>query len=89
MLEEDVPVREGRTVIRIVLKPTKAPVVAREGLYSARFNGREFFKVRARNASHAEEKIMFLMARETTGKVIDFDLEQFKKEKNDGKENED
>lgn len=68
-------------MIRIVFKPVKAPVVDHEGLYSARFNGREFFKVRARNASHAEEKIMFLMAHETMGKVIDYNLEQFRKDK--------
>lgn len=72
-------------MIRVVFKPVKAPVVSREGLYSARFNGREFFKVRARNAAHAEEKIMFLMAHETMGKVIDYSLEQFKKENDDGR----
>ena len=71
-------------MVRIVFKPVKAPVVDHEGLYSARFNGREFFKVRARNAAHAEEKVMFLMARETMGKVIDYNLEQFRKEKDNG-----
>ena len=68
------------------MKPVKAPVVNREGLYAALFNGRELFRVRARNAAHAEEKIMFLMAHETMGKVIDYSLEQFKQEKDNAKE---
>lgn len=69
-------------MIRIVLKPVQAPVVNHEGLYAALFNGRELFRVRARNAAHAEEKVMFLMAHETMGKVIDYNLEQFRKESN-------
>lgn len=75
-------------MIRIVFKPLKAPVVDHEGLYSARFNGREFFKVRARNAAHAEAKLMYLMKRETSGKVLDFDLErQIKEERDDADRN--
>lgn len=67
---------EVETVIRIVFKPVKAPVVSREGLYAALFNGRELFRVRARNAPHAERKLLFLMERETKGKTLDFNLEQ-------------
>ena len=66
------------------MKPVRAPVVAREGLYAALFNGEELFRVRARYARHAEAKLMYLMKRETSGKVLDFDLEQqTKKERED------
>ena len=66
------------------MKPVRAPVVAREGLYAALFDGEELFRVRAHNARHAEAKFMYLMKRETSGKVLDFDLEQqVKKERED------
>lgn len=71
-------------MIRIVMKPVKAPVVNREGLYAAVFNGRELFHVRARNAPHAERKFLFLMERETRGKTLDFNLEQQEMEKDNG-----
>ena len=67
-------------MIQLVMKPVKAPVVNHEGLYGTWMNGHLLFHVRARNARHAEEKIKFLMEHETMGKVIDFTLEQFKKE---------
>lgn len=76
-------------MIQLVMKPERAPVVNREGLYGVFMNGNLIFRVRARNARHAEEKVMFLMERETKGKVIDFALEQFKKENDNGKETED
>lgn len=56
------------------MRPVKAPVVAHEGLYAACFNDKEMFRVRARNAAHAELKLMFLVERETKGKVLDFSL---------------
>lgn len=62
------------------MKPLKAPVVAREGLYAALFDGEEVFRVRAMNARHAEEKLMFLVKRETSGKTLDFNLEQAREE---------
>lgn len=65
-------------MIQLVMKPERAPIVKREGLYGAWMNGHLLFRVRARNARHAEEKVMFLMERETRGKVIDFALERFK-----------
>lgn len=75
-------------MIQIVLKPVKAPVVNREGLYDAVFNGRKMFRVRARNARHAERKIMYLMKRETSGKILDFNLErQIEKEKDNADRN--
>lgn len=83
-------------MIQIVMKPERAPIVKREGLYGVWMNGNLIFRVRARNAKHAEEKVMFLMERETRGKTIDFDLDRFrrfwaekilqKKENDDGKE---
>lgn len=76
-------------MIQIVFRPAKAPVVNHEGLYGAWMNGNLLFHVRARNARHAEEKVAFLMEHETMGKVIDFTLEQFKKENENGKETKD
>lgn len=67
-------------MIQLVMKPEKAPVVDHEGLYGVYMNGNLLFRVRARNARHAEEKVMFLMKRETSGKVLDFDLERLKGE---------
>lgn len=75
-------------MIQIVMKPEKAPVVNREGLYGAWFNGNLVLRVRARNARHAEEKFMYLMNKEAGGKTLDFDLER-QKEKDNGKESED
>lgn len=75
-------------MIHVVLKPVpKAAVVDREGLYDAVFNGRKMFRVRARNARHAEQKIMFLVEHETKNKVIDYDLERFQKEKDNADRN--
>lgn len=71
-------------MIRVVMKPVKAPVVNREGLYAALFGGKELFRVRARNAAHAERKLMFLMERETRGKTLDFNLEEQLKGKDNG-----
>lgn len=74
-------------MIRIVFKPVKAPVVRREGLYAAVFDGTKLFRVRARNAAHAEAKLMYLMKRETSGKTLDFDLEQQIQEEKGQEEN--
>lgn len=73
-------------MIQLVMKPEKAPVVNHEGLYGMYMNGNLLLHVRARNARHAEEKVMFLMNREVQGKTLDFNLEQFKQENNDGKQ---
>ena len=70
-------------MIQLVMKPEKAPVVSHEGLYGVYMNGNLLFRVRARNARHAEEKVMFLMKRETSGKVLDFNLERLKGEGDD------
>ena len=71
------------------MRPERASVVNHEGLYGAWMNGNLLFHVRARNAKHAEEKVTFLMERETKGKTLDFNLEQLKKENDNGKETKD
>ena len=65
-------------MIRIVFKPEPAPVVRGEGLYRAVFNQKEdIFLVRARNAAEAERKTMIVMRHELTGKLIDFNADDF------------
>ena len=68
------------------MKPDKAPVVNREGLYVALFNGRDVgLRVRALRASHAEAKLMETLEESVRGKkdpvdgkfTIDFDLEKW------------
>ena len=73
-------------MIRLVMKPEKAPVVNHEGLYGMYINGNLLLHVRARNARHAEEKVMFLMERETKGKTLDFSLEQVGKDREEGED---
>lgn len=68
-------------MIRIVMRPQKAPVVVKEGLYLAEANGVPLCTIRARNAPHAEQKLMFLFARELPGKNISFNLEDFTDDK--------
>lgn len=82
-------------MIQIVMKPDKAPVVNREGLYVALFNGRDIgLRVRALRASHAEAKFMETLERSVDDRkdsgvfTIDFDLEEWLKGK-EGKENAD
>lgn len=73
-------------MIQIVMKPEKAPVVNREGLYVALFNGRDVgLRVRALRASHAEAKLMETLEESVRSKkdpvdgkfTIDFDLEKW------------
>lgn len=89
-------------MIQLVMKPDKAPVVNREGLYVALFNGRDVgLRVRALRASHAEAKLMETLEEGVRGKkdpvdgkfTIDFDLEKWLEGKdkanecdNDGKQ---
>lgn len=79
-------------MIQIVMKPDKAPVVNREGLYVALFNGRDLgLRVRALRASHAEAKLMETFEKSVNDKkdngvfTIDFDLEEWlnRKDKKD------
>lgn len=65
-------------MIQIVFKPEPAPVIRGEGLYRAVFNQKEdIFLVRARNAAEAERKTMIVMRHELTGKLVDFDADDF------------
>ena len=73
-------------MIQIVMKPDKAPVVNREGLYAALVNGRDIgLRVRALRASHAEAKLVETLEESVRSKkdpvdgkfTIDFDLEKW------------
>ncbi len=73
-------------MIQIVMKPDKAPVVNREGLYVALLNGRDVgLRVRALRASHAEAKLTATLEESVRSKkdpvdgkfTIDFDLEKW------------
>ena len=65
-------------MIRIVFKPERAPVVRGESLYRAVFNCEDLgLRVRAKNAREAERKMMIIMRHELTGKLIDFNADDF------------
>ena len=74
-------------MIQIVMKPTPGEgVVSRETLYTALFNGEDVgLRVRGLRASHAEEKMMVVFREQLKGKTVDYDLERYLKEKEDGK----
>ena len=71
-------------MISIVMKPVHgAPSVKGEGLYDAVFRGGErLFRVRARNATAAEEKVMIVFRHELRGKGIDFNAADFPEYRN-------
>lgn len=71
-------------MISIVMKPVHgAPSVKGEGLYDAVFRGGErLFRVRARNAPAAEEKVMMVFRHELKGKSIVFDAADFPEYRN-------
>lgn len=71
-------------MIGIVLKPVHgAPSVKGEGLYDAVFRGGErLFRVRARNAPAAEEKVMIVFRHELKDKIIDFNAANFPEYRN-------
>ena len=77
-------------MIQIVMKPEKAQVVNRAGLYRAVFNCEELgFRIRAKNAREAERKLMIVFRHELTDKLINFKTEDYPaydKENNDGEE---
>lgn len=65
-------------MIQIVFKPEKAPVVRGESLYRAVFNQKDtVFTVRAKNAAHAELKVLEAFKFNLTGKTIDYDVESW------------
>lgn len=60
------------------MKPEKAPVVRGESLYRAVFNQKDtVFKVRAKNAAHAELKVLEAFKFNLAGKTIDYDVESW------------
>ena len=65
-------------MIQIVFKPERAPIVRGESLYRAVFNCEDLgLRVRAKNAREAERKTMIIMRHELTGKLIDFNADDF------------
>ena len=72
-------------MIQIVMKPTPgAGVVDRETLYTALFNGEDVgLRVRGLRTSHAEAKMMVVFREQLKGRIVDYDLERYLKEKAD------
>lgn len=74
-------------MIQLVMKPVPGErVVGGETLYAALFNGEDVgLRVRARRASHAEDKMMIIFREQLRGKTVDYDLELYlsRKEKGD------
>ena len=65
-------------MIQIVMKPEPAPTVRGEGLYRAVFNCEDLgLRIRAKNAREAERKTMIVFRHELTGKLIDFNADDF------------
>ena len=65
-------------MIQIVMKPEKAPRVRGESLYRAVFNQKDtVFRVRAKNAAHAELKVLEAFKFNLAGKTIDYDVESW------------
>ena len=65
-------------MIQIVMRPDKAPIVKGEGVYQAVFNYEDLgLRIRAKNAREAERKLMIVYRHELTGKLIDFNADDF------------
>lgn len=70
-------------MIQIVMKPDYA-VKPKDGenCYGVMFNGEDIgFRVFGRKASHAEEKLMVIFREQLKEKVVDYDLEAYRKSK--------
>jgi hypothetical protein len=70
-------------MIQIVMKPDyDVKPEAGENLYKCLFNGEDVgLRVRGRKAAHAEEKMMVIFREQLKGKVVDYDLEAYRKSK--------
>lgn len=70
-------------MIQIVMKPDyDAKVVSGENLYMCFVNGEDIgLRVRGRKAAHAEEKLMEVFRLDLKGKTLDYDLEAYRKDK--------
>ena len=70
-------------MIQIVMKPDYA-IKPKDGenCYGVMFNGEDIgFRVFGRRASHAEEKLMVIFREQLKEKVVDYDLEAYRKSK--------
>lgn len=70
-------------MIQIVMKPDYA-IKPKDGenCYGVMFNGEDIgFRVFGRKASHAEEKLMVIFREQLKDKVVDYDLEAYRKSK--------
>lgn len=73
-------------MIQIVMKPDYA-IKPKDGenCYGVMFNGEDIgFRVFGRKASHAEEKLMVIFREQLKEKVVDYDLEAYRKSKGEG-----
>lgn len=73
-------------MIQIVMKPDYAiKPKGGENCYGVMFNGEDIgFRVFGRKASHAEEKLMVIFREQLKEKVVDYDLEAYRKSKGEG-----
>lgn len=70
-------------MIQIVMKPDYA-IKPKDGenCYGVMFNGEDIgFRVFGRKASHAEEKLMVIFREQLKEKVVNYDLEAYRKSK--------
>lgn len=77
-------------MIQIVMKPDYA-IKPKDGenCYGVMFNGEDIgFRVFGRRASHAEEKLMVIFKEQLKEKVVDYDLEAYRKSKSEGRNEE-
>lgn len=70
-------------MIQIVMKPDyDVKPENRENCYKCLFNGEDVgLRVWGQRASHAEEKMMVIFREQLKGKVVDYDLEAYRKGK--------
>ena len=75
-------------MIQIVMKPDyEVKPKNRENLYKCICNGEDIgLRVWGQRASHAEEKLMEIFRLDLNGKEVDYDLEAYKKNKCEKKE---
>ncbi len=77
-------------MIQIVMKPDYAiKPKCGENCYGCLFNGEDIgFRVWGKKASHAEEKLMVIFREQLKEKVVDYDLEAYRKSKGEGQNEE-
>ena len=77
-------------MIQIVMKPDYGiKPKGGENCYGVMFNGEDIgFRVWGKKASHAEEKLMVIFREQLKEKVVDYDLEAYRKSKGEGQSEE-